>query len=471
MNRLTQVAFAVATLGFGGPAVAQARPKPPSPKPAPAYAFPKVQTQTLPNGLVVHVIEDHALPLVAVRAVIEGGSLVDPAGKEGLFTLDTLLLRDGTTRLSGDALADAISDLGASVAPSGFTTVTDQLERSLAIMGDMLMHPAFPAEALDRRRTGLLASLQRSEGQPGTPANRIWSAVVFGPDHPLGRVASPTTLASITIDDISRFHAEHVRPQNVTLVMVGDIVPASAMALAMKVFSGWQRSGERVVVNAPPAPAPKPTTIYLFDRPGLSQSTIYLGQAGPGRSAADAYALEVASFVFGGQSGSRLWAQLRDRRPLTYGITHVTFWRGANDPSRILGFSNVDAAKTDSALIVWMNELKELATGRAPTEQEVAFGRSVTAGNLAARLETFDSIANQLARMTSDHVGMSYLDGYVRGVYAATPAEVGRAAAHYFDPAHTAIVIVGDRKRIEAPLREANIAPVVIVDANGKVLQ
>jgi len=471
MSHARRLALVASALGVVGPAAAQSRPKPPAPKVAPAYVFPKVQTQTLPNGLVVHVIENHALPLVAVRAVIEGGSLLDPAGKEGLFTLDTLLLRDGTTTLNGDALADAISELGASVAPSGFTTVTDQLERSLSLMGDMLMHPTFPGDALDRRRTGYLSVMQRAEGQPGTPANRIFNAAVFGPDHPLGRAPSAASLGSITVDDIAHFHAEHVRPQNVTLVMVGDVVPASAMSLATRVFGGWQRSGDRVAVNAPPAPSPKPTTIYLFDRPGLSQSTIYLGQAGPGRSAPDACALDVASFLFGGQSGSRLQTLLRERRSLTYGITHVTRWRGANDPSSILGQSSVDVAKTDTALMVWVGELKELASGRAPTDQEVAFGRSVTAGNLATRLETFDAIADRAAQMARDHVVMTYLDGYVRGINAATPADVGRAAAHYFDPAHTAIVVVGDRKTIEGPLRELKLAPVVIVDASGKVVR
>ena len=171
MSRATRIrgaAFvAAAAFGLSGQAVAQARPKPPAPKPAPAYAFPKVQTQTLPNGLVVHVIENHALPLVAVRAVIEGGVLLDPVGKEGLFTLDTLLVRDGTTTMNGDALADAISELGASVSPSGFTTVADQLERSLSLLGDMLMHPTFPADALDRRRATLVSTMQRARRAGG----------------------------------------------------------------------------------------------------------------------------------------------------------------------------------------------------------------------------------------------------------------------------------------------------------------
>ena len=242
------------------------------------------------------------------------------------------------------------------------------------------------------------------------------------------------------------------------------------MGLATKVFGGWQRSGDRSVVNAPPAPSPQATTIYLLDRPGAPQSTIYRDRPArrdrrptPTRSTWRAFCSAV------GQAAA-FGLRLRDRRPLTYGVTHVTRWRGANEPSSILGQSSVDAAKTDSALITWIGELKELASGRAPSDQEIVFGRSVTAGNLATRLETFDAIADKAAQMARDHLPMTYLDGYVRGINAATPATWVESPPHYFDPAHTAIVIVGDRKTIEAPLREANIAPIVIVDASGKVV-
>src|SRR5581483_9825638 len=111
----------------------------PAPKPIPAYVFPKVETRTLPNGLVVQLVENHSLPLVAVRTVIDGGALLDPAGKAGLYALDLQLMRDGTTQLSGDQLAQALDQLGATVAPTGFTAAVDEMPQALALMGDMLM--------------------------------------------------------------------------------------------------------------------------------------------------------------------------------------------------------------------------------------------------------------------------------------------------------------------------------------------
>src|ERR1051325_5316725 len=109
-----RAAFAAALL-IGSAAIAAAqtldRSKRPPSAPVPAYAFPPVQTRTLPNGLTVHIVENHALPLVAVRAVVQGGGLLDPPGKTGLFTLDTLLLRDGTTSMTREQLTSAIDEL------------------------------------------------------------------------------------------------------------------------------------------------------------------------------------------------------------------------------------------------------------------------------------------------------------------------------------------------------------------------
>jgi zinc protease len=440
--------------------------RPVAPPPSP-YAFPAIRSTTLPNGLVVQVVENHALPLVAVRAVIEDGPLLDPAGKEGLFALDTTMLRDGTTSMSGDRLAEAIGDLGTAIAPTRFTTVTGEFDRSLALMGDMLMHPSFPTDAVDRRKAAMVSALQRVEGLASTPALRIFNRRVFGDTHPFARVATPATVGSISRDDIAAFHDQNVRPQNVTLIIVGDVSADAVTSAVAKVFGEWKRTGERVVFNVPAVPPPQPTTIYLYDRPGSVQSTLFVGQAGPTRASADAYPLELMGALFGGGSGSRLSLSLRERRALTYGVVHTPVWRGPGDPSSILGSSNVDAAKTDSALLVWMGELKDLAGSRPPTDKEVAFARTITVGGLATRLETIDAIANRLSLAARDRLPADYFNEYVKHMSSATTADVVAAAARHINPSTTTIVVVGDRKVIEPRLRAANIAPIVIVDENG----
>jgi zinc protease len=468
MNRARTMMIAVAAISATAiHAQAPARVKPAT-KPAPVYTFPKVQTRTLPNGMVVQIVENHALPLVAVRAVIEGESLLDPPGKEGLYALDVQLLRDGTTSMNGDQLAQALDELGSTVTATRFTAVTGELGQALPLMGDMLMHPAFAPDAVDRRKAAVTTTLQRAEGDASAVANRLLNVVLFGADHLLGRASTQTSIASITRDDLVAFHNANVRPQNMTLVIVGDVTPTSVMPLVTRVFGGWEKTGERTTVKVPTGFASQPTFIYLFDRPGAPQTTVRIGQVGPTRSSPDYYALDLAMSVFGGTGSSRLAQVLREQHSLTYGVTHVAQWRGLHELSTIVGSSQVDAAKTDSALLVWMNELKDFAGPRPITAAEIEFGRSITVGNLATQLETFDAIANRIVQLTRDHLPMTFTDDYVRYINMVSPAGASLIAARYLNPTHTAIVVVGDRKTIELPLRAANIGQVIPVDATGK---
>jgi zinc protease len=467
-RRLLSAMLAVGVLASNADAQQLDRSKHPVSSPPPHFVFPAVQRDTLANGLVVEIVEDHALPLVAVRAVIEGGSLLDPVGKQGLFTLDTLLLRDGTSSMSGDQLAAAIDELGAAISPTRFTTVSDQFERALSMMGDMLMHPAFSADAVERRKAGLLAALQRDEGLPSALARRIFNRLLYGPTNPLAASPTAASVGAISRADVEHFHSTVVRPQNMTLVIVGDLSARATMPIVEKVFGGWERTGERLRVVVPPAPAPNATTIYLYDRPGSPQSTIFIGHAGPSRASPDFYAIETLGALFGGGAGSRTTRALREQRPLTYGVTHSSLWRGQNDPSAFMGSANVDAVKTDSALIVWFDELKAISGPRPATSDELAFARSLTIGTLATRFETFDALANQLSVMARDQLPTDYFNEYTRRMSAVTTADVAAVAPGTIDPSHTTIVVVGDRTVIEPRLRATNIAPVVIVDDMGK---
>ncbi len=222
-------------------------------------------------------------------------------------------------------------------------------------------------------------------------------------------------------------------------------------------------------VAVPAEPAPRPTTIYLFDRPNSAQSTIFLGHPTPARSSKDFYALETMGAFFGGGTGSRLSQSMREKRPLTYGVSHIVTWRGMNDPSSFFGSTNVDPMKTDSALTVWLSEIKAL-TSSQPTDAELRFARAATVGSLGTRIETMDQMANQLTLLARDGLPLTYYDEYVKGMSAVTAADVAAAASRVVNPANLTIVVVGDRQKLEPILRAANIAPVVVVDQDGKPL-
>src|SRR5262249_14229681 len=136
------------------------RSRRPTPPRAKRFAFPTTHEQTLDNGLRVIVVENHSLPLVVARVVLSVDSLSDPAGKEGLFALDTAMLREGTTSETPAQQATLIAALGNAVSPLRFTTITRNFPASLALMAEMLMHPSFPAAALERQKAAFAATAE-----------------------------------------------------------------------------------------------------------------------------------------------------------------------------------------------------------------------------------------------------------------------------------------------------------------------
>ena len=305
------------------------RPVPPPPVP---FVSPKVDTFTLANGLRLAIVEDHALPVVAVRVVLPVDSAADPVGKEGLFDVTLGMLREGTVSTSADQLAAAIASLGSDVSATRFTTVTDNLPRSLELMADMLMHPSFPPDAVERRKAARATAVQRGLQVPSTVARRIFYGKLFGATHSIARAVAPpeASVKSIGRDDVVGFYDKYFQPQNVTLVIAGDVRAADALKLVTRALGAWKNRGERYVATFdPPAPA-TPTTIYLYDRPGTPQSVVFAGQFGPTRTTSDLYAIEALGPILGSSSESRLLQNLRNRHSYMYsGAPFAVVWRPA----------------------------------------------------------------------------------------------------------------------------------------------
>ncbi|SOD03285.1 Predicted Zn-dependent peptidase [bacterium JGI 053] len=440
------------------------RPQVPAAAP---FRMPAVEMRRLSNGIPVAVIQNHQLPIVSVRAVTEAGPLLEPAEKAGLSQLVNQMLAEGTTTRTADQLAEAFADLGNQVTPQGFTTITRNLDRSLELMGDMLMHPAFPEAALARNKANSVAQLRRLREQPAFLADHVFNSVLFGPAHPYARTATEQTVGGIGRADLVAFHSDWFRPQNVKLVVVGDVTPAAAVARLERVFGAWPAGGKTASYDVP-APRPAaPTTIYLFDRPSSPQSTVIVGQVGPSRDTPDYYALETMNTVFGGLSGSRLNSNLREKHAFTYGANAGLQWRRVPQVSTLRGQSDIVAAKTDSAIVEWLGELRGIRGERPVTPAELDFAKNNRTAGLPLRFETVTQVAQEVANLLQAGVPLTFYDSYAQNIGRLSGPELSAVATKYLDPQQSVIVVVGDRRVIEPGLRALNVAPVVVVDENG----
>lgn len=453
----------IAALGAATAAAAQSVPRPPA-APAQPFHFPRVQSHVLPNGLRVLTVEDHSVQVVAVRAVLGVDDSFDPPGKEGIYQVLLGALREGTKTRTAAQLAEVSARIGTAVAPTAFSTVPSEFEPALALMGDMLMNPSFDQAGIDRRKAAQAARARTALGIPAAPARNAWYALTNGRGDAItrGYYATEAGVNSITRDDVVAFYDRAVGPKATTLVIVGDVTDAAAVAAATRVFGGWRggATGERTVEAT--APAQRPTTVYLVDAVGTN-SYIEMGTAGPQRGASDAAAAELLGTI----TTNRMLQALREKRSLVYAGSMVMVWHPMPRRAEFLGATSVAPVKVDSALAEWLSTLRALRAA-PPTQQEIDDAKRARVGPLLMRIDGPDSVANRVTEAVRDGLPPNFLEQYASGIEGVAPSDVAAAASKYLDLDHLVIVVSGDRKLLEPALRAANVGPVVVIDLNGK---
>ncbi len=442
-----------------------ARPVAGPPKPA---VLPAIHLRTLSNGMRVAVLEDHEIPAVQVSAVVEVPLQLEPAGKEGIAGFTRSMLTEGTTTRSAEAMTDAFADLGSTVSPFGFYTISRNVEPALALMAEQLLNPSLPAAALERLKANAVTALRRQREQPNYIASRIFSNVVFGASHPYTRTTTEASVTSITRDDVVAFHREYYRPQNVAIIVAGDITPDRAVAHVEKAFVTWTRSGPRASVDVPAPAGPSATTIYIHDRPGSPQSFVVAGHLGPQRDSPDYFPLSLLNTALGGVFNSRLNLTLREQRHFTYGAGSSFTYRPVPQVGVFTASSSVQTEKTDSALVEMMSEIRNIVGSRPLTAAELDFAKSGITKGLPLSFETVPQIAGGAATILTDRLPLDYYSTIAPRVAAVTVDDALAAGRRHLHPDRMAIVIVGDRQAIESRLRASGLAPVVIVDDQGK---
>lgn len=455
--------------------VALDRTKQPPIGPKPTARVPTWTKSALSNGAQLIVAEKHDLPLVSVTVNFVGGrtQFEDPA-KLGVAQLTAQMLSEGTTTRSGDQLADAQQLLGTQIATSigsevgsiGFTALSSKLTPALELLADMMLNPTFPADALERRRGQTLVALTQAKDQPNTIAANVFSKVVYGDQHPYGRVTTEETVKSITRDDIVNFHHAYFQPSRAVITIVGDVDPAAARAAVEKAFAAWPAGGMAATFDYPAPPASKSTTIYLVDKPNAAQSTFALGEPGPARNTPDYYAIQVMNTILGQLFQSRLNHLIREVRGFSYGVgSSFAYGRG---PGAFRAGGDIVTAKTDSALVDFMNELRGVQGGKPFTEDEIQQGKESLIQGLVRRFESVNATGSSISGLYVQDLPESYFRDYANNVNAVTADDLVRVAKKYIDLDHLNIIIVGDRATIEEPLRKTGIAPIVVLDINGK---
>lgn len=478
MNKLSFIAasaFAV-TLTVQPLAAQTDISKAPTLGPPKAMILPPVIRRELANGLQLLIVEQHELPVADFVLVVKSGGTADPTGKAGTASLTSLMLREGTTTRSSLEIADQAAFLGIGLATGSTWDATSvslhtpigQLDSALALFADVALRPSFPGNEFERIRKNRLTDILQIKDRGPSIANQAYAAILYGSEHPYGTsmIGTQRSVESLSAADLKAFYTSEFKPNNSTLIVVGDVRPADVERRVNALFGNWQRGPVQTRTFSAP-PAAQPTTIYLIDKPGAPQSSFRIGSVGVPRSTKDFFALSVLNTILGGSFTSRLNNTLREVKGYTYGAGSSFDMRKMAGP--FTANAEIVATKTDSALLVFMSELNSI---RQPVPaDEITRAKRYTQLRLPWSFETTQQIASGLIPIVLYDLPADFFSSYVQNIEAVTQADIQRVANQYINPSSLAIVIVGDRKSIEAGLKATNVGSISIRDISGQPIQ
>ncbi|MFN2400407.1 MAG: M16 family metallopeptidase [Gemmatimonadaceae bacterium] len=227
------------------------RSKAPSLGAPPDLLLPVMARRTLANGLELVIVEQHELPVADFILLVRTGGEGDPASKPGVASLTASMLQEGTTSRNSLGIADQEAYLGANIGSgSGWdaTTValhtpTAQLDSALALLADVALRPSWPAKELERLRDERLTGLIQLRDRAPAIADRAYASIVYGGEHPYGRPLGGTEASTRTIQraDLQKFYRTYFRPNNATIIIVGDVNADDITGRVDRLFGGWQR--------------------------------------------------------------------------------------------------------------------------------------------------------------------------------------------------------------------------------------
>jgi zinc protease len=425
------------------------------------FQFPQAATKTLANGLRVFVVTDHSEPAVAVRLVaLSAGSVKDPQGMPGVAQMTANLLTQGTEKRSAKQIAEAIDFIGGSLEASASKDSTDvsldvvkkDLATGLDLMSDVVLHPAFRSEELDRQRQQLLSSLTVQYSDPDFLASAAFSRVVYG-SSPYGwpEQGTPETLTKLDPAVLAKFHDANYAPNQSLLAFAGDITPEEAFAAAEKYFGLWRKID---VVSAVP-PAPETVTgmhIWLIDKPDAVQTQIRAGKLGIRRGDPDYIPVAVMNRIFGGGYNSRLNTEVRVKKGLTYSA-YSSFNPHRSTGSFAVGTYTRTEATVEAAKLV-VDLIAKMSTGDV-TPQEMDFARDYLAGVYPIQSETSEDVANRVLTVAAFGLPADYNSTYPDKIRAVTSAEVRDMAMRYLSAKDLDLVFAGNVSAFRDALKKA----------------
>jgi zinc protease len=456
------------------------RAKEPPPGDAMSLNLPPLQRSTLSNGLKIVLAERHTAPVVTFTLLVDSGYSADSTSTTGTASFEQRMLEEGTPTRDSLKIGEELESLSANFNAAAnldysvvnLNTLKSTVDPSLDIYADLILHPAFPQKEFVRLQKERLAGIQREKVTPQSMALRVVPALLYGKGHPYALPFTGTgteaSVSKMTREDLAKFHDTWFKPNNATLLVVGDTTLAEIKPKLERLLASW-KPGEVPKRIVPEVQQPEKDVVYLIDRPGSGQSVIFGAQLAPPQNSPVAIALQLVNSIFGGKFSSRINMNLREDKHWSYGVRALLPPALGQRP--YISISAVQTDKTKESMVELVKEYKGIVDGRPITAEELKDEQSNATLGLPGSFETVQQLSGAYSNILQYGLPEDYYNTFTQKAMALTPDSANEIAKKYILPDHLIWVVVGDMSKVESGIRELNLGDVHKIDADGNPVQ
>lgn len=419
---------------------------------------PTLWNSKLSDNVAVMGTQSTETPTTDFVIYFDGGHQLEPLAKAGLASLTAQVLNESTAKHSTEELTHELDLLGASISfDAGATqssvsvsTLTENLDQTVALLAEKLLQPGFVTADFDRSKQQLLQMLQQQSAEPTALASKGFSKMLYGDQMYLGVSASGTlaTVSSITLADAKAFYQKQYTAGNAQIVAVSDL---SQTSLMQKLAPIAALTGPRA--SAPTEPANtlvKANTVYLIDKPGAAQSVIRVGKLAMTFDVdGDYFKSTLMNYPLGDAFNSRINLNLREDKGYTYGAGSM--FVGGKEQGYFYVGADVRADVTDKALAEVMKELTQYHQS-GMTEEELQFTKQSISQTQALKYESPSDKAEFIRDIQRYNLPANYIEQQDKILANANVEQLNQLAQKWLDPQSMGILIVGDKATVKPGL-------------------
>ena len=446
----------------------------------PESKFIKFQKEALSNGLNLVVAKQENIPIVSFNLLLDAGYAADQYSAPGTSSMVMSMLDEGTEKLDALEISDRASEIGAIISSgAGIDTssvsmnaLRENLDDSLKLYSEIILEPSFPDRELERIRNQKLAQIQQEKNQPFGIALRVLPELLYGESHayslPLTGSGTEESVMQIDRQSLINYHNEWFKPNNATMIIVGDVEMDQMKPMLEKHFKNW-KSGIVPEKDIADVSVAKSDSVYLIDRPGSQQSIVLAANIAPGKGDSDDLAIESMNDVIGGSFTSRINMNLREDKGWAYGARTTLLQTKGQRP--FIAYAPVQTDKTAESIIEIKQELLEFLTTNPVTEDELQKVKDNNTLSLPGRWETVRAISSDLSQIITYGLPDDYWDTYTNKVRNLSSKKLQDAAEKAIKPDNLIWVIVGDLSEIEDKVRNLDFTQIKTLNADGKEIK